>query len=65
MTDTTLLRGVLGVLVIVMAVLLLARIALIVAGAVHSDWVVIGGSVAVVLIGVAVWWTAGRQRSSN
>ena len=63
MSDKTLLRRVIGVLVVVMAVLLVARIVLIVAGAVRSDWVDIGGSVVLVLFGVALWWTTGRQLS--
>ena len=63
MSDKTLLRRVIGVLVVVMAVLLVARIVLIVAGAVRPDWVDIGGSVVLVLFGVALWWTTGRQLS--
>ena len=64
MTDNALLRRVIDVLAVVMAVLLLARVALIVAGAARPDWVDIGGSVGFVLFGVALWWTTGRQRSN-
>ena len=61
MSDSTLLRRVVGVLAVAMALLLLARIALIVAGGLKPDLLDLGAAAVFVLVGVALWWSIGRE----